>query len=100
MRIPVAPELFHESDDADHIPSASECLSRGGVFHDVPGTTRSEALGEIVRHLPLSAGDRQLLRELLLARGAAATLRSEEGRDPPVRKPIVLADDEPFCSAS
>ena len=99
MRIPVAPELFHETDDADHIPSVSECLSRGGVFHDVPGTTRSEALSEIVRHLPLGEGDRELLRELLLARGAAATVAVGGGiAIPHVRKPIVLAEDEPVLT--
>jgi PTS system nitrogen regulatory IIA component len=96
MRIPVAPELFHETDDADHIPSVSECLSRGGVFHDVPGATRSQALSEIVRHLPLGEGDRELLRELLLARGAGATVAVGGGiAIPHVRKPIVLAEDEP-----
>ena len=99
MRIPVAPELFHETDDADHIPSVSECLSRGGVFHDVPGTTRSEALSAIVRHLPLGEGDRELLRELLLARGAAATVAVGGGiAIPHVRKPIVLAEDEPVLT--
>lgn len=99
MKIPVAPELFHQSDDADHIPAASECLSRGGVFHDVPGATRSEALSEIVRHLPLSEGDRELVRELLLARGSAATVPVGGGiAIPHVRKPIVLADDEPVLT--
>ncbi len=99
MRIPVAPELFRETDDADHIPSVSECLSRGGVFHDVPGATRSEALSEIVRHLPLGEGDRELLRELLLARGAAATVAVGGGiAIPHVRKPIVLAEDEPLLT--
>ena len=96
MRIPVAPELFHDTDDAEHIPSVNECLSRGGVFHDVPGGTRSEALSEIVRYLPLGEGDRELLRELLLARGAAATVAVGGGiAIPHVRKPIVLAEDEP-----
>lgn len=99
MRIPVAPELFDESDDADHIPSASECVARGGVFHDVPGTTRSEALSEIVKRLPLNEGDRELVRDLLLARGAAATVTVGGGiAIPHVRKPIVLADDEPVLT--
>lgn len=100
-RIPVAPDLFHESDDADHIPSVSGCLARGGVFHDVPGATRSEVLREVVQHLPLSEGDRDLLRELLLARGAAATVAVGRGvAIPHVRKPIVLADDEPELTLS
>ncbi|MGE5413189.1 MAG: PTS sugar transporter subunit IIA [Syntrophomonadaceae bacterium] len=99
MRIPVAVDLFREGDDADRIPSVSECLRRGGVFPDVPGTTRSEVLSEIVRHLPLSDGDRDLLRELLLAGGAGGTVAVGGGvAIPHVRKPIVLADDEPVLT--
>ena len=98
-RIPVAPELFHEASGEDHIPSVSECLARGGVFHEVPGATRSEVLREVVRHLRLSENDGELLLQLLLARGAAASVTVGGGiAIPHVRKPIVLADDEPVLS--
>jgi PTS system nitrogen regulatory IIA component len=98
-KIPVAPELFHETTGESHIPSASECLARGGVFPDVRGTTRSEVLSEAVRHLGLSENDGELLLEVLLARGAAATVTVGNGiAIPHVRKPIVLADDEPVLS--
>jgi PTS system nitrogen regulatory IIA component len=98
-RIPVAPELFRESNGEDHIPSASECLALGGVIHDVPGSTRSDVLREVVRHLRLSANDGELLLNLLLARGAAATVTVGGGiAIPHVRKPIVLAEDEPVLT--
>jgi PTS system nitrogen regulatory IIA component len=100
-KIPVAPELFHETNGDSHIPSASECIARGGVFSDVQGTTRSEVLREAVRHLGLSENDGELLLQVLLARGAAATVTVGNGiAIPHVRKPIVLAlaDDEPVLS--
>jgi nitrogen PTS system EIIA component len=98
-RIPVAAELFHESDDDRHIPSASECLRRGGVIPDVPGSTPSEILHEVVRHLRLCATDAELLLSLLLARGADAVVTVGGGiAIPHVRKPIVLAEDEPMMT--
>jgi PTS system nitrogen regulatory IIA component len=100
-KIPVAPELFHEANGESPIPSASACLERGGVFPDVRGTTRSEVLREAVQHLGLSENDGELLLQVLLARGAAATVTVGNGiAIPHVRKPIVLAraDDEPVLS--
>lgn len=100
-RIPVALELFEEADDANHLPAVSDCLRRGGVFHEVGGKTRAEVLEEVVRRLPLSEGDRQLLAEVLLAGGGAATVAVGGGiAIPHVRKPIVLADDEPLLALS
>jgi PTS system nitrogen regulatory IIA component len=100
-RISVRSDLFHESEDTDRIPSVSSCLRRGGVFHDVPGTTRAEVLSEVVGHLPLRDPDRELLQELLLAGGTAATAAVGGGiAIPHVRKPIVLAEDEPILTLS
>lgn len=98
-RIPVDPELFRESNGESHIPAASECLRLGGVFHDIPGSTPSEMLEEAVRHLRLNTTDSELLLSLLLARGAAAMVTVGGGiAIPHVRKPIVLADDEPMLT--
>jgi nitrogen PTS system EIIA component len=93
-RLPVAPELFHESTGESPIPSVSESLARGAVIHDVPGATRTDVLREVVRRLPLAENDAELLLALLLARGAAATVTVGGGvAIPHVRHPIVLADD-------
>ena len=93
-RLPVAPELFHESTGESHIPSVSESLALGAVIDDVPGATRSDVLREVVRRLPLAKNDGELLLSLLLARGAAATVTVGGGvAIPHVRNPIVLADD-------
>jgi PTS system nitrogen regulatory IIA component len=98
-RIAVAPELFQESNGENHIPSASESLALGGVIHGVLGSTRSEVLREAVRHLRLSDDDGEVLANLLLAGGAAATVAVGHGiAIPHVRKPIVLAEDEPWLT--
>lgn len=98
-RLSVAAELFHESDGDHHIPSASECLRLGGVTPDIPGSTPSEVLHEAVRHLRLSTTDAELLLSLLLARGTDAMVTVGGGvAIPHVRKPIVLADDEPMMT--
>jgi PTS system nitrogen regulatory IIA component len=95
--LPVAPALFHEAEENEHIPSAAESLERGGVFHDVGGATREEALRSIINLLKLEdEGDREMLLQLLLARDAAAVVPVGEGiAIPHVRNPIALSADEP-----
>jgi nitrogen PTS system EIIA component len=98
-RLPLAPETFHESNGETLIPSASDCLKLGGVVSDIAGSTPFDVLREIVRHLPLSGADRELLLSLVLARDAAATVTVGGGiAIPHVRKPIVLADDQPLLT--
>jgi len=93
--LPVAPALFREEDGK---PSASlaDALERGGVFHDVEGATREEALSAAVALLRLEdESDRQMLLSLLLARGAEAAVPIGGGiAIPHVRDPIALAADE------
>jgi PTS system nitrogen regulatory IIA component len=94
--LPVAPALFHEADE-NELPSAAESLERGGIFHDVGGATREEALRSIINLLKLDdEGDREMLLQLLLARDAAAVVPVGEGiAIPHVRNPIALSADEP-----
>ena len=98
--LPVAPALFHEAEEDERIPSAAESLERGGVFHDVPGTTRNEVLRSLIALLKLEdEGDRETLLELLLARDAAAVVPVGGGiAIPHVRNPIALSTDEPFLT--
>jgi PTS system nitrogen regulatory IIA component len=95
--IPVAPALFHEAKEDERIPSAAESLERGGVFHDVGGTTREEVLRSIIVLLKLEdEGDRETLLQLLLARDTAAVVAVGDGiAIPHVRNPIALSTDEP-----
>jgi len=95
--LPVAPALFHEGDEDERIPSAAESLERGGVFHDVGGTTREGVLRSILVRLKLEdEGDRETLLQLLLARDAAAVVPVGDGiAIPHVRNPIALSTGEP-----
>ncbi len=95
--LPVAPALFQDADDDAHPLSVAESLERGGVFHDVGGATRVDALRSMIGLLKLDdEGDRETLLQLLLARDAAAVVPVGEGiAIPHVRYPIDLAADEP-----
>ena len=95
--LPVAPAIFHESEEDERIPSVAESLERGGIFHEVGGTTREDVLKSIIGLLKLEdEGDRETLLQLLLARDAAAVVPVGEGiAIPHVRYPIDLAMDEP-----
>jgi nitrogen PTS system EIIA component len=95
--LPVAPALFHEGDEDERVPSAAESLERGGVFHDVGGTTREDVLRSILALLKLEdEGDRETLLQLLLARDVAAVVPVGDGiAIPHVRNPIALSTDEP-----
>jgi len=95
--LPVAPALFHEAEEDERIPSVAESLERGGVFFDVGGATRDEALRSIMALLKLAdEGDRETLLQLLLARDASAAVPVGDGiAIPHVRNPIALSWDEP-----
>ena len=79
------------------MPSDAESLARGGVHHDVGGSTRHEVLRSILALLELDdEGDRETFLQLLLARDASAVVPVGDGiAIPHVRNPIALAADEP-----
>jgi len=95
--LPVAPALFQDADDDARPLSVAESLERGGVFHDVAGATRVDALRSMIGLLKLDdEGDRETLLQLLLARDAAAVVPVGNGiAVPHVRNPIALSVDEP-----
>lgn len=94
--IAVAPALFHEDEEDERIPSVAESLERGGVFHDVPGTSREEILRSVIALLKLEdEGDRGMLLDLFLARDAGAVVPVGDGiAIPHVRNPIALSADD------
>ncbi|HEX5855866.1 MAG TPA: PTS sugar transporter subunit IIA [Thermoanaerobaculia bacterium] len=96
-KLSIDPTLFHDEEEDERIPSIAESLERGGVFHDVGGSTREEALRSIIALLKLDdEGDRETLLDLLLARGAAAVVPVGDGiAIPHVRNPIALSLDVP-----
>lgn len=96
-KLAVAPELFHDAEDEDHIPAIAASLSLGGVFHGIKGETRDDVFRNVVQVLRLGdESEREMLLELLLAREASGTTTIGDGiAIPHVRNPIVLTIDEP-----
>ena len=80
----------------------AESLERGGIHHDVGGTTRDGVLRAIIALLELDdEGDRETLLQLLLARDEAAVVPVGDGiAIPHVRNPIALATGEPTLTLS
>jgi len=101
QRLPVAAELFdHPENDAEPVPTIAEALETGGIYYDLPDTSRERALRALVEKLPLPEGiDRELLLHLLLSREAAASTAVGDGiAIPHVRNPIVLHVPRPMIT--
>ena len=75
-------------------------LQEGGLFYDVPGTTRDEVLSEIVQRMRLPERvDRAFLLDILLAREALGSTGVGNGiAIPHARNPIVLKVDKPHLA--
>jgi PTS system nitrogen regulatory IIA component len=98
QNLKVAPDLFDRLDDeVDAVPTLSEALEAGGIFADLPDTSKERALRALVGVLPLPGEvDRELLLRLYLAREASASTAIGDGIAlPHVRNPIVLQVPRP-----
>ncbi len=97
-KLKVPPSLFYdENEEHEHLPSFSEALALGGIFHDVGGVDKPTVLRAIVDllHLPEDV-DRELLYRMLLAREALASTAVGDGiAIPHPRNPIVLRVTQP-----
>jgi PTS system nitrogen regulatory IIA component len=99
--IKVSLELFnHLDEDADAVPTLAEALEAGGIFYNLPDTTKERALRALVQVLPLPPNmDRELLLRLFLAREASASTGIGGGIAlPHVRNPIVLHVPRPMVT--
>src|SRR5438105_1540589 len=67
-RIPVALEMFdHLEPDDEPPPNLADALQAGGIYYQLPDTTKDKALRSLVGVLPLPDGiDREFLLRLLL----------------------------------
>jgi PTS system nitrogen regulatory IIA component len=101
-QIKVSPELFdHLELDEEPIPTLADALEAGGIFYQLPDTTKERALRALVQVLPLPEDgiDRELLLHLYLAREAAASTAIGNGIAlPHVRNPIVLQVSQPIVT--
>lgn len=84
----------------ESVPALHEILRAGGIFHDVPGSTKSAVLHELVQRLPLPDDvDRAFLLSVLEAREAMGSTAIGGGiAIPHVRNPIVLRVEQPFVT--
>ena len=82
--------------------SLSQALERGGVFHDVPGTTREEVLHQIAQRLILPPGsDRDLFEHMLIARETANPTGIGDGiAIPHVNTPLIIPGGRSTISLS
>jgi len=98
-RIPVAPEIYQEPDEAA-APSLSEALTGGGIFYRLSGDDVASVLREVVSHLRLpDEVDREYLYQVLLAREQLGSTALGDGiAIPHPRNPIVLHVPRPTAT--
>jgi PTS system nitrogen regulatory IIA component len=99
--VKVSLELFdHLETDSEPVPTLTEALETGGIFHRLQGTNKDRALRAVVQVLPLPEEiDRELLLRLFLAREASASTAIGDGIAlPHVRNPIVLRVQRPMVT--
>ena len=100
-KLKVPPVLFYgENEEHERMPSFSDALSIGGIFHEVGGTDKPSVLRAIVNLLRLPDGvDRELLYRMLMAREALASTAVGDGiAIPHPRNPIVLRVTRPLVT--
>ncbi|MDO8432315.1 MAG: PTS sugar transporter subunit IIA [Candidatus Binatus sp.] len=92
-------ELFAPDGRLAELPSLGDALERGGIFHDVPGSTRDEVLKAVGQLPGIPRGiDRGLLYELLVGREALASTGVGDGiAIPHPRDPLVLQVAAPLA---
>ncbi len=100
-KLKVPPAIFYgENEERERMPSFSDALAIGGIFHKVGGTDKPSVLRAIVNLLRLPDGvDRELLYGMLLAREALASTAVGDGiAIPHPRNPIVLRVIQPLVT--
>jgi len=99
--LPVSRALLEDAEsERGESPAVSDLLRAGGIYHDVPGATKAEALRSVVARLPLPPEqDRELLLDVLEAREALSSTGIGDGiAIPHVRNPILLHVERPFVA--
>lgn len=99
--VPVSKELLQVARRSrDRIPSMTDLLTAGGIYRDIGGDSKGDALRLVVERLPLPADfDRDFLVAVLEARETLGSTGIGDGiAIPHVRNPIVLHVTQPFVS--
>jgi nitrogen PTS system EIIA component len=93
----VSRDLFVGDDEAAAMPSLSDALERGGIFHGVQAGDKQAALRAVVDHMTFpSESDREMFLQVLVAREELGSTGVGNGiAIPHVRNPVVLHVPEP-----
>ena len=97
-KITLTPEALALGDRENHKSSiVYQAIKNGGIYYDVPGNSREEALKSIVDLLPLPPKlNRKSLWQMFIAREKLVSTTLGNGvAIPHVRNPVVLHIDEP-----
>jgi PTS system nitrogen regulatory IIA component len=93
-----APESVGPTLPAPHLADA---LARGGIHEHVEGGDRDTVLRAVVKRMPVTDEDRELLFDVLVAREALGSTGVGDGiAIPHVRSPVVLHLHEPSITLS
>jgi PTS system nitrogen regulatory IIA component len=92
------PESIAPRSPAPHLADA---LARGGIHEHVEGGDRDTVLRAVVKRMPVTDEDRELLFDVLVAREALGSTGVGDGiAIPHVRSPVVLHLTEPSITLS
>ncbi len=82
-------------------PNLADALARGGIYEHVEGVDRDTVLRAVVKRMPVTDEDRELLFDVLVAREALGSTAVGDGiAIPHVRSPVVLHIVEPSITLS
>jgi PTS system nitrogen regulatory IIA component len=83
------------------VPHLADALARGGIHEHVEGSDRDAVLRAVVKRMPVTDEDRELLFDVLVAREALGSTGVGDGiAIPHVRSPVVLHLTEPSITLS
>jgi PTS system nitrogen regulatory IIA component len=100
--VPVDPRALPTDDPANGAPRLEAAIRAGGVYHDVPGATREDALAALADRLPKVSGlPVEDLRLLLTRRASAGTAFLKDGiAVPHPHFPIILSTIPPMLAVA
>lgn len=97
--IALSPTAVHSDDSAVGF-SLADVIEAGGIFHDVPGTTKMDVIAGVVRSMRLPEGlDTEFILDVLLAREELGSTGIGDGiAIPHARNPIVMRVQKPLIA--
>lgn len=100
--VPVDPRALPTDRTEPGLPSLEAAIRSGGVYHDLPGTTRHDALAVLATRLPAISGlPADDLRMLLLRRESVGSTYLQDGiAVPSPHHPLIVATLPPMLAVA